>query len=364
MIISKTTMKIQKTLSNQFGLVKRFLSQNVTNDRTFSGIQPTGTLHLGNYLGAVKRWGDELASGGSDRNNKIFCVVDLHAITLFQDPNDLRTGIREMTASLLACGLDPKKCILFQQSTVKEHTELAWILGTLCTVPRLGQLTSYKEKIETLREAPLGLFLYPVLQSADILLYKATHIPVGEDNIQNIQIAQHLCHRFNNAFGDYFPKPQAVLPDNNTARLRSLRNPDKKMSKSDPDSKSKIYINDTPDMIREKVKKCVTDSTKEITYDPEKRPGVANLILIYSAMTNQTPIQVVELIQKNNINKVMLKEMVTAALIEHLTPIRQEMDRLLTDSGYLNGILDEGRASAQLIAQQTLKDVKEKVGLM
>ncbi|XP_023341431.1 tryptophan--tRNA ligase, mitochondrial [Eurytemora carolleeae] len=296
--------------------------------------------------------------------NKMFCVVDLHAITLPQDPGALRSGIREMTASLLACGLDTDRCILFQQSTVKEHSELCWILGTLCTVPRLAQLTQYKDKSEKLKEVLLGLYLYPVLQSADILLYKATKIPVGEDNIQNIQIAQYLCQKFNSTYGTYFPRPEAVLPDNNTARLRSLRNPEKKMSKSDPDPKSCIFINDSQDIIREKIKKSVTDTIKEITYDPENRPGVANLILIYSSLTNQTPDQVEQYIITNNINKVVLKEMVTSTLIEHLTPIREEMTRLLDDNMYLDSVLDKGRDSAQSIASQTIKDVKRMVGLL
>jgi len=336
--------------------------KSVETPRTFSGIQPTGTLHLGNYLGAVKRWGEELTV--ENRANKIFCVVDLHAITLPQDPKCLRTGIREMTASLLACGLDPKRCILFQQSSVQEHAELGWILGTLCTMPRLAQLTQYKDKSERLPEVLLGLYLYPVLQSADILLYKATRIPVGEDNLQNIQIAQHLCQKFNSTFGNYFPRPQAVLPDNNTARLRSLRNPEKKMSKSDLDQKSCIFINDPPDLIREKIKKSVTDTTKEITYDPENRPGIANLILIYSSLTNQSPESAATYLIENNFNKVKLKEEVTDVLIEHLNPIRTEMTRLLDEGTYLDAVLAEGRDAAREIAVQTIRDVKQRVGFI
>ena len=190
-----------------------------------------------------------------------------------------------MAASLIASGLDTDKCILFQQSSVKEHSELCWILGTLMTIPQLGALAQYKEKSARLKEVPLGLFLYPVLQSADILLYRATDIPVGEDNLQNIQIARQVCQKFNNRFGRYFPSPAAILSNDNTARQRSLRNPEKKMSKSDDDQKSCIYINDSPDEIRDKVKKCVTDSTKELFFDPENRPGVSNLILIHSSLT-------------------------------------------------------------------------------
>ena len=197
----------------------------------------------------------------------------------------LNQSITTMAASLIASGLDTDKCILFQQSSVKEHSELCWILGTLMTIPQLGALAQYKEKSARLKEVPLGLFLYPVLQSADILLYRATDIPVGEDNLQNIQIARQVCQKFNNRFGRYFPSPAAILSNDNTARLRSLRNPEKKMSKSDDDQKSCIYINDSPDEIRDKVKKCVTDSTKELFFDPENRPGVSNLILIHSSLT-------------------------------------------------------------------------------
>jgi len=265
-----------------------------------------------------------------------------------------------MAASLLACGLDPTKCILFQQSTVKEHAELCWILGTVCTVPRLAQLTQYKEKSEKMKEVMLGLYLYPVLQSADILLYKATDIPVGEDNLQNIQIAQHLAQKFNYTYGNFFPRPKAVLPDNNNARVRSLRNPDKKMSKSDPDEKSCIYIDDPPDVIRAKVKKSVTDTIKEIEYDPENRPGVANLILIYASLNNISPEEVIQ----QSINKVKLKEMVTESLVEHLAPIRSEMSRLMADEQFLDSILLTGETSAREIAEKTIKDVKKLVGFI
>ena len=263
--------------------------------RTFSGIQPTGVLHLGNYLGAVKGWVNGLEEGEKKRDSQIFCVVDMHAITLPQNPQVLRTNVRTMTASLLACGLSPSKCILFQQSTVPEHAELCWVLACLASVPRLGTLTQYKEKAAKLREVPLGLFIYPVLQAADILLYKATRVPVGEDNLQNLQVARDLRQKFNRHFyqsKSFFPQPEPILPDSTAARLRSLRNPEKKMSKSDPDTKSCIYLTDSPDVIAGKVKACVTDSTKELTLCPETRPGVANLMVILSELRGTTPEQV------------------------------------------------------------------------
>jgi len=334
--------------------------------RTFSGIQPTGSLHLGNYLGAVNRWVKQVKNNEHSRDDILFCVVDQHAITLPQPPNILRENIRVMAASLLACGIDPKKCILFQQSTVSAHSELCWILGTLCTVPRLGQLTQYKEKAAKLKEIPLGLFLYPVLQAADILLYRATAVPVGEDNIQNLQIAQHLGHKFNTTFcprsKPLFPRPEAVLSEDTSARLRSLRSPDHKMSKSDPDSLSCIYLSDTDDDIRKKIKTSVTDSIKDVYYDPVKRPGVSNLVIIQSQLTESTPEKFSEFLVDNNVNKVQLKEIVTSTLIEKITPIREEMDRLLKDPEYLDLVLTDGKERAQSLADETLDNVKRLIG--
>jgi len=333
--------------------------------RTFSGIQPTGVLHLGNYLGAVKGWVTGLEVAEEKRDSQIFCVVDMHAITLPQNPQVLRANVRTMTASLLACGLSPSKCILFQQSTVAEHAELCWILACLASVPRLGTLTQYKEKAAKLREVPLGLFIYPVLQAADILLYKATRVPVGEDNLQNLQVARDLRQKFNRHFyqsKSFFPQPEPILPDSTAARLRSLRNPEKKMSKSDPDTKSCIYLTDSPDVIAGKVKACVTDSTKELSFCPESRPGVANLMVILSELRGTSPEQVCADLVKEGMNKVQLKEMVTSALVESLTPIRTEMERLEKDPGHIDEVLREGGESAREIAIDTMRDVRRLVG--
>ena len=336
--------------------------------RTFSGIQPTGALHLGNYLGAVKRWVEQVGEQQEKmvRDRNMFCVVDQHAITLPQDPSVLRDNIRTMTASLLACGLDPERCILFQQSTVPAHSELCWVLATLCSVPRLGQLTQYKEKAARLKEIPLGLFIYPVLQAADILLYQATSVPVGEDNLQNLQIAQHLAHKFNRTFCPptipLFPRPEAILPDNSAARLRSLRSPEHKMSKSDPDPLACIFLSDMPDQLARKVKASVTDTTKELYYDPVTRPGVSNLITIHSQMTGQSPQEVSQYLQENSVNKVQFKAMVTDTLVTHLTPIREEMDRLLADQQYMDSVLTEGRDKARDLAGETMGKVRELIG--
>lgn len=336
--------------------------------RTFSGIQPTGALHLGNYLGAVKRWVEQVKNKDKSvpRNNDMFCVVDQHAITMPQEPSILRDNIRIMTASLLACGLDPDRCILFQQSSVPHHSELCWILATLCSVPRLGQLTQYKEKAARLKEIPLGLFIYPVLQAADILLYRASSVPVGEDNLQNLQIAQYLAHKFNRTFCQpatpIFPRPEAILPDNTTARLKSLRSPEHKMSKSDQDPLACIFLSDTQDQLVKKVKSCVTDSTRELYFEPVERPGVSNLITIHSQLTGQTEVEVSQYLQQNNVNKVQFKAMVTDSLIAHLTPIREEMIRLLDDQHYMDSVLSDGRDSAIELADETLVKVRELIG--
>jgi len=337
------------------------------SSRTFSGIQPTGHLHLGNYLGAVRRWVQQIEDQKqAQRQNNIFCVVDLHAITLPKKPQELRQNVREMTAGLLACGLSPTKCVLFKQSMVQEHTELAWVLSTLCSVARLNNMATFKEKSAKLKETPLGLFLYPVLQAADILLYKATEIPVGEDNLQNLELAQHLQQKFNRVFSpdkDYFPRPEPRLPDNTAARVKSLRDPQKKMSKSDLDQKSCIYLSDPEDVLASKIRACVTDSIKEVYYDPVDRPGVSNLIVIHSELTGADPAEVGAQLQAEGMNKMQLKSLVTRTLVDHLRPIREEMERLLRDPEHLDSCLSEGQEAAQAIARETMGDVRRLVGL-
>lgn len=252
-----------------------------------SGIQPTGVVHLGNYLGAIQRWCDIQNTG----ENVSYFLADLHSITLPQDPTELRHNILQMTATLLACGIDPHKSTLFLQSSVKQHTELGWIFSCLTTMARLAHLPQYKEKSAKVKEIPLGLFVYPVLQAADILMYKATHVPVGEDQVQQLQLAQHLANVFNFRFGETFPICHGVIADDPSSRIKSLRDPTKKMSKSDADPKSRIMLTDTPDQLLEKVKKALTDFKSAVTYDPIERPGVANLLIIHSLMSNGRSVQ-------------------------------------------------------------------------
>ena len=250
---------------------------------------------------------------------------------------------------------------------IREHTELCWILGSLCSMSRLEHLTQYKDKSSRLKEVPLGLFMYPVLQSADVLLYKASDIPVGEDNLQNLHVAQHLAQKFNTQFcpanKPLFPRPEAILPDSSCARLRSLRNPEKKMSKSDPDTLSCIYISDSPDVIEKKVKSSVTDTIKEVYYDPDNRLGVSNLITIYSELSGETPEGLSVYLQNNNVNKVRGKQLLTELLIEKLQPIQSELSRLLSDKHFIDSVVNEGRDRASDIAANTMTEVRSLVGL-
>ncbi|XP_055624580.1 tryptophan--tRNA ligase, mitochondrial [Toxorhynchites rutilus septentrionalis] len=325
--------------------------------KIFSGVQPTGALHIGNYLGAVKRWVD-LQNAGEDVT---YCIVDLHSITLPQDPEVLRHNSLQMTATLLACGIDPARSTLFLQSAVAHHAELSWILGCMTTMARLTHLPQYKEKSAKLKEIPLGLYIYPVLQAADIMLYKATHVPVGEDQVQHLQMAQSLARAFNNRFGTTFPFCNAIISDDASSRLKSLRDPTKKMSKSDPDSKACVMLTDTPEAILEKIKKCVTDFTSEVTYQPEARPGVANLITIHSLVSDKTPQQICE--EAKGLSTGQYKLQVADALIAHLNPIRDNIRRYLADTEYLSSVIEEGSDKARTVAERTIAEVKEKVGM-
>ncbi|XP_063705644.1 tryptophan--tRNA ligase, mitochondrial isoform X2 [Culicoides brevitarsis] len=323
--------------------------------KIFSGVQPTGALHIGNYFGAIKRWVDLQNSG----ENVTYSVVDLHSITLPQDPKVLRDNTMKLTATLLACGIDPKKATLFLQSSVPQHTELSWILGCLTTMTRLTHLPQYKEKSATLKEIPLGLFMYPVLQAADIML--ASHVPVGEDQVQHLQLAMHLAKIFNNKYGFTFPQCQPIIADDPSARLKSLRDPTKKMSKSDSDPKSCIYLTDSPKEILNKIKKAVTDCTSEVAFDPINRSGVANLITIHSLASNLSPEEICESAKEIDTGK--YKPKVAEALIEHLNPIREKIEDYLKHPEYLEQVLSEGGERASNFAEETLSEVKEKIGI-
>ncbi|CAH1117836.1 unnamed protein product [Phaedon cochleariae] len=325
--------------------------------RIFSGIQPTGAIHLGNYLGAIAQW-VKLQNNGEDM---ILSIADLHSMTIPHDSKKLSRNILEITATLLGCGIDPEKAILFQQSTVPEHTQMSWCLGCICTMPRLAHLPQYKEKSKDLKDIPLGLFIYPVLQAADILAYKATHVPVGEDQIQQIQLCQELARMFNSRFGQTFPIPHTLITGTDYARLRSLRDPAKKMSKSDTDPKSRICITDKPEDIVRNIKKSVTDCTSEVNYDIEQRPGVSNLISIHSFVTGKTVDEICK--EAQNINTGQYKLLVADAVVEYLRPIQERISDYLSDQHYLMEVLKIGQEKASEISSSTWQEMQHKLGM-
>uniref|UniRef100_A0A3B3IHG8 tryptophan--tRNA ligase n=1 Tax=Oryzias latipes TaxID=8090 RepID=A0A3B3IHG8_ORYLA len=295
--------------------------------RVFSGIQPTGVPHLGNFLGALENW----VALQNQYPTVLYSIVDLHSITQPQDPDQLRSNILDLTASLLACGIDPEKAILFQQSQMKS-----------------GQKN----------EGSVGLFTYPVLQAADILLYQSTHVPVGEDQVQHLELAQDLARIFNNHYGDLFPEPRTLL--SSTRKVKSLRDPSAKMSKSDPQTMATITITDSPEDIALKIRRAVTDFTSEVTFDPETRPGVSNLVMIHAAMA---AISVEEaLSQARGLDTGAYKKLVSDAVVQRLTPIRHEIGKLRSDRAYLEGLLAQGRKKARELAAPVLAEVRHRVG--
>lgn len=289
--------------------------------------------------------------------------MDLHALTLPQDPDTLRGEIIRMSATLMGCGIDFTKCLLFQQSRVPQHTELAWILSCRTTVPKLSGLPSFKEKTENMKEVPLGLLAYPVLQAADILIHRANEVPVGEDNLQQLHYAQHMQQKFNNKHKtDLFPFPKALLASNFSAsRIKSLRQPDKKMSKSEPDVKGRIMILDSPDDIRLKMRKAITDCTSQITYDPEGRPGVSNLILMDSLMTGASVDDICQ--QNKDIQSAAYKNQLAERLIEFLKPMREKADDLMKSEEEIRRRLRIGNERAVERAEETMCQVRKLIGI-
>ncbi|XP_011504701.1 PREDICTED: tryptophan--tRNA ligase, mitochondrial, partial [Ceratosolen solmsi marchali] len=338
-------------------LIKRYCATNkILYPKTiFSGIQPTGSVHIGNYFGAIENW-VKLQENGE---NVIWSIVDMHAITLQHNSTELKENILKLTAVLLACGIDPNKSILFQQSSVSMHAELSWILACLTTMPRLAHQPQYKEKSQTLKDVPLGLYIYPILQTADILLYKATHVPVGEDQVQHIQLAEHLAQKFNTTYGETFPMPIAVI-NKDFGRIKSLRDPLQKMSKSESDTKSRLNLTDEPAVLLNKIKKAVTDFTSVVSYDPENRPGVSNLVSIHSMITGMSPEEICK--EVKHLNTGQYKLFLADILIDKLNPIREKIQLYMNQPKYLQKVLHEGTQKAKDIAFKNWLEVKDKVG--
>jgi len=319
----------------------------------FSGIQPTGNLHLGNYLGSIKNWIDL-----QDQHRCIFGVMNLHAITLPQDPKELQKNILDAASIYLACGLDPKKATLFVQGEVAQHAELAWVLGTITPMGWLNRMTQFKEK--SAENENLGLYSYPVLMAADILLYKADLVPVGEDQKQHLELTRDLAGAFNRRFNcEYFKLPEPMIVKD-VKRIMSLQDGTKKMSKSDESDLSRINLTDSADEILKKIKKAKTDSLPTINFD-ESRPEIYNLLNIFAASSNKTPKEIAKEYESAGNGK--FKTDLAESLIEKLRPIQENLNRFKQDQTYIKQVLSDGKNQAREIAAKTRKEIFEIVGL-
>ncbi|MFP5579373.1 MAG: tryptophan--tRNA ligase [Acidimicrobiia bacterium] len=323
--------------------------------RSFSGIQPTGDLHLGNFLGAVRRWVQD-----QHTHDAVFCVVDLHALTLPQDPTALRERTVSLTALLVACGLDPQACTLFLQSHVPEHTRLAWLMECTASFGELSRMTQFKDKSERAEFISAGLFTYPALQAADILLYDTDVVPVGDDQRQHIELARDVAQRFNSRVGaDVLVVPEHVIPPVG-ARIMDLQEPANKMSKSLESPQGTILVLDDPKAIEKKVKRAVTDADGEVRFDPASKPGVSNLLSILGAATGRDPVEVADEYQMYG----PLKADTADALIALLQPIQARYAELVQDRDVITSILHTGAAKARSVASATLTRVHDAVGLL
>jgi tryptophanyl-tRNA synthetase len=324
--------------------------------RVFSGIQPSGNLHIGNYLGAVRRWAPL-----QEQYSCIYCVVDLHAITVYQKPDNLRQNIYDAVKVLLAAGIDPEQSIIFVQSHVKEHTELAWILNTITPISELERMTQFKDKAKKQKaNVNVGLLDYPVLMAADILLYNAEGVPVGEDQRQHVELARVVARKFNNIYGDIFKEPQELI-QKEAARIMSLTDPTAKMSKSDYDPIGSIGLLDSPDQIREKIKKAVTDSGKEIIYRPDK-PAISNLLTIYSSFSG-LPIKEIENKYKET-NYSQFKDELAEVVVNGLAPFQKKYAAIDKNQDYVLEVINSGAKKAKDIAEPMMKEVRQKIGLI
>jgi tryptophanyl-tRNA synthetase len=338
-------------------------------EKVFSGVQPTGNLHLGNYLGAIVKFVQL-----QERYDCLYCVVDLHAITVWQDPQELPRAIREVTAAFLACGIDPKRHIVFNQSQVAEHAELAWVFNCVARLGWLNRMTQFKEKAGKDREnASVGLYAYPNLMAADILVYRATHVPVGEDQKQHLELSRDIAQKFNNdyrgsiaahGFGEaFFPLPEPLI-QGPAARIMSLRDGTKKMSKSDPSDQSRINLTDDADAIAHKIRRAKTDP-EPLPHEEkglEKRPEADNLVGIYAALAGIAKADV--LTQFGGAQFSAFKPALADLLIAKLAPVTEEMRRIKDDFSYIDSVLADGSARAQALAADTMKAVKDIVGLV
>ncbi len=324
--------------------------------RVFSGIQPTGNIHIGNYLGAIHNWVET-----QDQYDNIFCIVDLHAITLPIDPKELHTNIRKLAALYIACGLDIQHCKLFVQSHVHQHAELDWILSCFAPMGWLSRMTQFKTKANSnMDTVGTGLFCYPILMACDILLYQTHFVPVGDDQRQHVELTRDLAQRFNSIYAKpIFTIPEAQIREAG-ARIMSLEDPTKKMSKSDPNPNGYISLLDDPKTIKKKINRATTDSERLVTFDPT-RPGITNLLTIYQILTGQ-PMQEIEA-EFAGKGYGDFKAALIEHLIETLSPIQQRYNELISDMPALEHLLKQGADSVRPMAEQTVKNVKQTIGL-
>jgi len=330
--------------------------------KIFSGVQPTGNLHLGNYLGAIKNFVD---LNNDTQNECIFCVVDLHAITVSQNPKDLKSNIHETVATFVASGIDPKKSIIFNQSQVSAHSEAAWILSCVARMGWLNRMTQFKEKAGKNKEkASIGLYSYPVLMAADILLYDSTHVPVGDDQKQHLELTRDIAQKFNNDFKtDFFPIPEPLILGEAT-RVMSLRDGSKKMSKSDPSDYSRIMLTDTAENITQKIKKAKTDP-EPLPQDKtglEKRPEAENLISIFASLQDTSIDSVIKDYAGKEFS--IFKKDLADLSVSKLEPITSEMNKLMSDVSYIDSILNQGKENAIAVAEPVLQKTKEIIGFL
>jgi tryptophanyl-tRNA synthetase len=341
----------------------------MTIERVFSGVQPTGNLHLGNYLGAIVNFVKL-----QDTHNCIYCVVDMHAITVWQDPAELTRNIREVTAAFIAAGIDPKKHIVFNQSQVSAHAELAWVFNCVARLGWLNRMTQFKEKAGKDREnASVGLYAYPNLMAADILVYRATHVPVGEDQKQHLELARDIAQKFNNDFSEsigahgfndkFFPQPEPLITGPAT-RVMSLRDGTKKMSKSDPSDDSRINLTDDADGIAQKIRKAKTDPEPLPSEEKglETRPEADNLVGIYAALAGKAKTDVLRDFGGGQFSG--FKSALVDLAVDKLGPIGAEMKKLTQDPAYVDSVLTDGASRANVIASETMNAVKDIVGFI
>jgi tryptophanyl-tRNA synthetase len=323
--------------------------------RIFSGIQPTGRKHLGNQIGSIMP-----NVAGQDRGEGIFCIVDLHATTVPYEPQVLRTGTYDLAALWLAAGLDPERCIFFRQSDVQEHPELQWLLSSVSGYGELQRMTQFKDKAGSQRDlTSVGLFTYPVLMAADVLLYRAHEVPVGDDQRQHVELMRNVAERFNTRFGETLVVPEGVYPKV-ASRVMDLQNPDKKMSTTGGSPQGTIYITDEPDSIIKKFKSAVTDSGREIKHAPDKA-GIANLLEILAAVRGTT-VEALEA-EFEGAGYGVFKQAVGEAVVEYLAPVRERYQALRGDEGELEAVLTEGARKARMLAAETMVDVRAAMGV-